>query len=650
MNLRQKNLDVEFAYMPYSKLNHPALGVSILKQCLKAHDINSQISYYLFDFAEIIGTIAYNRIVNSPTTNLAGDWTFSRSAFGPDFHEEKDQEYGAIPGHNRILETVSLTAEYWISQLADKICTSPPKIVVCSSMFQQNIASLAILKAIKRRCPEVFTIMGGPNTEGVLGLGLLRRAPWLDYVCAGEGEETLPRLCRLLINNELDKEKPIGVLCQEDIVKYEGQYQASLLRPTLERMEQSPSPCFDDYFETLRLTKHNIKPGLLLESSRGCWWGQRSQCTFCGLNGEGMAYRAHEPKQMAERVHEITEKYKTNRLEFVDNIIAKNYFEEFLPLVSDKNLSLFYETKADFTEADAKRFFESGTRWIQPGIESLSDPVLMLMKKGTSAAVNIECLRLCREYGILPAWSILCGFPEEKEEWYKETNNLMPKLFHFRPPNGLISIRYDRFSPYHDHPEKWGLELEPYGSYKYVYPSYQHQYSDIAYFFKKKGVADEESSPIVDKNNDQFRIGISIVKKWRKYWDERSNKGLDQPQLTLLEDPRSHIYDDRDPGIEPSDTEVSASMVHLLKYCRTRRRRVALALLTEKYPKTYEDKDFIEDLLKTAIKNGWIIDIGGNLISVVQTKNHQQLPYTNFPGGYLAGVTEADERRVVQPL
>ena len=647
---RQENLDVEFAYMPYSKLNHPALGVSILKKCLIANNIDSQVSYYLFDFAEVIGTVAYNRLVNSSTTALAGDWTFSRSAFGADFHSEKNQNFGKYPQYNETLEIISLTAEQWIENLADKISISPPKIVVCSSMFQQNVASLAILKAIKRRCPEVFTIMGGPNTEGVLGLGLLRRAPWLDYVCAGEGEETLPQLCRLLLDKEFTKQKPIGVLSQKDIIKYEGQYQATLLRPTLERMEQSPSPCFDDYFDALKESKHNIKPGLLLESSRGCWWGQRSQCTFCGLNGEGMAYRAQEPTRMAERVHEITEKYQINRIEFVDNIIAKNYFEDFLPLISDQNLSMFYETKADFTEADAKRFFESGTRWIQPGIESLSDPVLMLMKKGTSAAVNIECLRLCREYGILPAWSILCGFPEEKEEWYEETNALLPKLFHFRPPNGLISIRFDRFSPYHDNPEKWGLELEPFDSYKYVYPSYQDQYSDIAYFFKKRGCPDEESSPVVEKNNNQFKISKNILKEWKEIWNSRQSKGLEQPQLTLLHDSRWHIYDDRRPGIEASDIDISESMVHLLTYCRTRRRRTSIEKLTKKFPYLYSDKDIVEELLQKATKNGWIIDIGGNLICVVQVKNHQQLPPDNFPGGLMTGITKADQQRLVNPF
>jgi len=35
-----------------------------------------------------------------------------------------------------------------------------------------------------------------------------------------------------------------------------------------------------------------VEPLLLFETSRGCWWGERSHCTFCGLNGLDLAYRA----------------------------------------------------------------------------------------------------------------------------------------------------------------------------------------------------------------------------------------------------------------------------------------------------------------------------------------------------------------------
>src|SRR3954465_271775 len=35
-----------------------------------------------------------------------------------------------------------------------------------------------------------------------------------------------------------------------------------------------------------------LRPLMLIETARGCWWGAKNHCTFCGLNGETMGFRA----------------------------------------------------------------------------------------------------------------------------------------------------------------------------------------------------------------------------------------------------------------------------------------------------------------------------------------------------------------------
>jgi radical SAM superfamily enzyme YgiQ (UPF0313 family) len=39
-----------------------------------------------------------------------------------------------------------------------------------------------------------------------------------------------------------------------------------------------------------------VETTLLFETSRGCWWGEHSHCTFCGLNGSTMLYRSMAPE------------------------------------------------------------------------------------------------------------------------------------------------------------------------------------------------------------------------------------------------------------------------------------------------------------------------------------------------------------------
>jgi magnesium-protoporphyrin IX monomethyl ester (oxidative) cyclase len=71
-------------------------------------------------------------------------------------------------------------------------------------------------------------------------------------------------------------------------------------RPDGQDLDGLPYPTFDDYFAQLRTTSFakRVLPALVMETSRGCWWGAKHHCTFCGLNAEGMAFRsksAHGP-------------------------------------------------------------------------------------------------------------------------------------------------------------------------------------------------------------------------------------------------------------------------------------------------------------------------------------------------------------------
>lgn len=641
--------DVLFAYMPYHRLTHPALGASILKSCLRNNGISARVAYFGLDYAARIGTTLYNALLNSRTPLLQAEWTFAQAAFGPGFREERQQDIGRpYAWATRDIRRAAREAEQWIQEIVAAIADNPPKILICSSMFQQNLASLAVLRGVKEKCPNVITIMGGPNTEGILGVGLLRRAPWLDYVCAGEGEQTLPSLCCDLLHQTLPEQLPVGVIGQSDLQRFAGLFDAKIPRASLSDMNQSPAPCFDDFFAAIADSPIAIEPGLLLESSRGCWWGQRSHCTFCGLNGDGMAYRARDPEAMASIVRTTTSRYATNKIEFVDNIIAKSYFEQFLPLLEDEKLTLFYETKADFSESNAQRFRASGVRFIQPGIESLSDPVLKLMRKGTSAALNLECLRLCREYGINPAWSILSGFPGEEDHWYEETLQLLPKLFHLRPPNGFIPIRYDRFSPYHDNPQSWNLDLEPFEAYRHLYPPYMGQHDDIAYFFKLKG-RDELQDDGLSIWSQTHRACREMVNRWKKIWADRTQSGLEQPQLCLVFDGHWKIRDDRNPDEPMSEAIISEAMQQLLLYCRERRSSSLLHRIISGSGSIHSEQQ-LQELLHEAVRQGWIIEISQQWVSIVQIYNHQQLSQSEWPGGRLLPMTQPEQRHTAIKL
>jgi magnesium-protoporphyrin IX monomethyl ester (oxidative) cyclase len=207
--------------------------------------------------------------------------------------------------------------------LARAIVAGSPRIVGCSSVFQQHCASLALLKRIRELRPQTVLLMGGANCEGEMGIETLRAFPWVDCVVSGEADALFAGLCRVLMEQGRNVDPaalPYGAISQAHL---RGPGPPAAPRPLLRDMDSLPTPDYDDYFVTLQASPlgNLIEPGLLAESSRGCWWGEKSHCTFCGLNGAGMKYRSKSPERVLAELAELSSRYATRSFQFVDNIL-----------------------------------------------------------------------------------------------------------------------------------------------------------------------------------------------------------------------------------------------------------------------------------------------------------------------------------------
>ncbi|WP_439367419.1 hypothetical protein ACNJYD_06620 [Bradyrhizobium sp. DASA03005] len=112
----------------------------------------------------------------------------------------------------------------------------------------------------------------------------------------------------------------------------------------------------------------------------------------------------------------------------------------------------------------------AGITAVQPGIESLSSPILRIMRKGIKAIHNIQFLKHCRQLSIIPHWNIIWGFPGEAAEEYREMAVILPHLRHLHPPSGCGPIRLDRFSPNFVQAEELGFQnVRPNQNYERIY-------------------------------------------------------------------------------------------------------------------------------------------------------------------------------------
>ena len=82
----------------------------------------------------------------------------------------------------------------FLDDLVEHIASCRPRFVGFTSVFQQQVASLALAKRLKERCPGIFVVFGGANCEGVMGAEVVRQFPFVDAVVSGEGDLVFPEL------------------------------------------------------------------------------------------------------------------------------------------------------------------------------------------------------------------------------------------------------------------------------------------------------------------------------------------------------------------------------------------------------------------------------------------------------------------------
>jgi len=111
---------------------------------------------------------------------------------------------------------------------------------------------------------------------------------FIDYAVIGEGDQALPALVARLALGE-DTSGLDGVISRSGCATFDTPRASSV-----QDMNNLPDPDYDEYFGTLfRLGTRRVLPRgrsvhLLIETGRGCWWGQKHHCTFCGLHGTSL--------------------------------------------------------------------------------------------------------------------------------------------------------------------------------------------------------------------------------------------------------------------------------------------------------------------------------------------------------------------------
>ncbi len=281
-------------------------------------------------------------------------------AFNPALFD--DRTYLDMPALARVFDRTAA--------VVDEAIASAPDLVAFSVLTPTYQWSLQVANAIKARS-DVPIIFGGVHPSAVPEVCLANDC--IDYVCRGEGEEALVRLCEVLPPAHRRPAAPIGNLWWRD----GGKLVVGPNSPFEQELDELP------FFDKELWSPHiRIQDSYMTMASRGCPY----RCTFCFNNffaklpgkGNSRGYlRRRSIENVMEELVGAKARWGLKRVDFEDDIFTtnKDWLKAFLhEYRREIDLPFHCLVHPRYIDDDMARWLkDAGCRWVQMGVQSADE-------------------------------------------------------------------------------------------------------------------------------------------------------------------------------------------------------------------------------------------------------------------------------------
>lgn len=545
MGLDQSPEPVLLISLPWTTLTEPSLGLGLLKAVLAREGIASRVVHLNLFLLRHVHSTTYFSLANVFALN---DFLFSH-VLAPEITNKQyrllHQKVRELLDRSRVIrfggenafveKLIVLRNEIipaFLREVATEIANGPARLVGFTCMFDQTVASMALAKLIKDQAPDKMMALGGYGVRSPAAEMLVRSTPWIDAVGVGEGERTIIDLYHAA-TGAMPLEDVQGIVFRAA----DGRVVRTANPPQVD-LAANPTPDFDDFFRDIdqlaREDQVQIQAAYLpLENSRGCWWGEKSHCIFCGIKNSDLAFRWRPAETTLAQMQELHRRYGITAFRFSDYILPYEYYKTLLPSLAEQGapFRLFGEIKANLSEERFRMLHEGGFEEVQPGIESFATTVLDKMGKGVSAIQNVHTLLMGRSHGIEIRYNLLYGFPDDELQEYREMVEVVRRIVHLDSPVSYVPVQITRYAPLQERPHEFGIDkADPDPTFELVFSDDYIRESgfdtgDYCYYFQRPFENSTQLSAVYSELQN-------IVEDWRiadkdqLYWlyaDERAD-------------------------------------------------------------------------------------------------------------------------------
>ena len=437
-NITERNFDIALVMAPSWGTNMPPLGIEYINANLRQHGFSSIVLDLNIDL--------FNRV----DVPLKEYWSFDNHRYWVD-----PKEFSLI--QDLFGEYFILYAKFLLSLTCPIIGFS---INAGNRLFTKMLLDNILVFGEDEK-PEL--IIGGPlcrvdNKNQLLVPEFISVA---DMVVIGEGEEVTVELVSSFNKGEKEPNHQ-GVLLAKDHEK------SFIPRQPIAKLNDIVAPLYDT--DSLKLYSERIIPVLM---SRGCL----GRCTFCDGRFFQPKFRIRDPQNVVNELKMHIE--QTGITSFTFNDLAINWnlkkLEELCDLIIQDELDIIWNASATIhkgmTTSLFKKMAASGCSLKQNekifgipggslvfGIESGSDKVLRLMRKGYTSADAEYQLKMARDAGITTIVNFIVGFPGEGDLEFNETVKFIEKNRKSINRIGTLSLCYlPEFSELYQNADSYGI-------------------------------------------------------------------------------------------------------------------------------------------------------------------------------------------------
>ncbi len=318
----------------------------------------------------------------------------------------------------------------------ERILAFHPDLVGISATTSGFLDGYAVAGSIKQAAPQTKIVFGGVHVSA-MGAALLERFAHIDYLCMGEGEDTLTELA-----DGVDPADIAGLIYRQD-----GRPQINSSREHIADLDSLPFPAYEKLAGFpegyhLPLFSYIHRPGATMVTSRGCPF----QCSYCDRSVFKRGFRYNSAEYIFEHMRYLRTRFRVRHVNIYDDLFTSNRrrIVALCERLASRPLGMQFNCAVRVGHADdelLQMLKDAGCLQVSVGIESGDSDLLQEHKPGVQLEQVRDTVRRIQAAGLRAKGLFMMGLPGETEESIRRTSDFALSL-------GLDDMNMSKFTPF----------------------------------------------------------------------------------------------------------------------------------------------------------------------------------------------------------